>query len=128
MSENTILVEEYCCLVNKILLFLEKHFESVVPAGRPDEAVYWRTKEVYDVLENCDWSSACRIISEYLAFARDYFEQSNPGDNGNQDRHICRNAVLTSVQMIANLTIWLDVLGVESAKQVKALLQLDDKW
>lgn len=132
MNENSWLENGYCHLVNKTFFFIEKYFEGIVPAGRPDQDIYWKTKKIYDELEVL-WEEgrteeADRILGEYLTFATEYFEQGNPWKNREKNPRACRNAVLNSVQMIANLTVWLGARREYPAYHVMRWLELDREW
>ena len=132
MNERTWLVKQYCRLVNENIYFIQEYFEGIVPAGRPDDAIYWKTKAVCDQLKGlmekqADWD-VNRILEDYLRFAVEYFEQGNPWNTREQDRKACRNTILNSLQMIANLTFWLDALGEEAAHSVTSWLELDATW
>lgn len=138
MSENTRLMNEYCTLVNKIFAFIQEYFDGIVPAGRPDPEIYHKTKAIYEQLENwgedsegkeCRKDAAQVLLEEYLVFAEAYITKGNPWENRENNRSICRNTVLNSVQMIANLTVWLNELEQTSAsKAVEEWLSLDNKW
>ena len=146
MNENSLLINGYCHLVNKTFSFIQKYFDGVVPAGRLDQDIYWKTKEIYDSLEKLQAAQSCEeqvyencfkaelaarvqeILEDYLRFATEYFEQGNPWKNRECDRRVCRNTVLNSVQMIANLTIWLELLEEYPAARVKEWLELDEEW
>lgn len=138
MSENTWLINEYCHLVNKTFLFVGKYFEGVIPAGRLDPEIVEYTKKTYKFLANYRESgqkaAAWQVLEEYLRFATDYFEQADPWKIRESDRRACRNAILNSVQMIANLTYWLKELSFGDqrdlcpASKVEKWLSLDAKW
>lgn len=128
MNENSLLINGYCHLVNKTFSFIQKYFDGVVPAGRLDQDIYWKTKEIYDSLETLQAARVQEILEDYLRFATEYFEQGNPWKNRECDRRVCRNTVLNSVQMIANLTIWLELLEEYPAARVKEWLELDEEW
>ena len=138
MSENTWLINGYCHLVNKTLLFVEKYFEGVIPAGRLDAEIVEYTKKTYKLLANYRESdrkdAVLQVLEEYLTFAIDYFEKANPWTNAEGDRRACRNTILNSVQMIANLTYWLKELSCTDrwdlcpASKVEKWILLDEKW
>ena len=134
MNENTRLMNEYCTLVNKIFAFIQEYFDGIVPAGRPDPEIYHKTKAIYEQLENwgedsegkeCRKDAAQVLLEEYLVFAEAYFAKGNPWENRENNRSICRNTVLNSVQMIANLTVWLNSPGgdVFAASQIYSMLK-----
>ncbi len=138
MSENTWLINGYCHLANKTFFFIGKYFEGVVPAGRTDEKICERTKEIYRLLEQ-DMETgaieeAVKLLEEYLSFATEYFEQGNPWKTREKDRRTCRNTILNTVQMIANLTVWMKALSAADqwsfcpAAKVEQWLSLDGKW
>lgn len=154
MSKRDWLVNEYCRLVNENISFIQEHFEGIVPAGRPEDEIYWKTKAVceqlralleeesrnearmnekkvnYVVAGNSNTTEAeiDRVLEEYLKRATEYFEQGEPWNTREQNRKACRNTILNSLQMIANLTFWLDVLGEETAHEVSEWLELDMNW
>ncbi len=49
---------EYQEWLNQIILILNTVCEGVVPAGKPDEVIYWKTKNLYESIEN--WTDADR--------------------------------------------------------------------
>lgn len=138
MSENTWLINGYCHLVNKTFFFIDKYFEGVIPAGRVDVEVYERTREAYSLLEHYretgDKEEAGKLLEVYLTFATDYLEQGAPWRTRETDRRGCRNTILNSVQMIANLTVWLKALSAEEqwplcpAAKVQEWLSLGEQW
>lgn len=132
MRGNAWLLNGYCHLVNKTFLFIQKYFEGIVPAGRPDEEIYWKTKAMYEKIayfwENGKAEEAEKLLEEYLEFATCYFEQGNPWKTREEDRRACRNTILNSLQMIANLTVWLEELEKHPACQVREWLELTGSW
>lgn len=138
MCEIAKLINAYRELANKTFGFIQEYFDGVVPAGRPDPEIYWKTKEIYEWMEGwqegcerneCDEASVYALLEEYLAYAECYLNQGNPWKNRENDRCTCRNTILNSVQMVANLTVFLKVLekdGVISV--VEKCLALDGKW
>lgn len=135
IEDRELLINGYCHLVNKSLLFVQKYFEGVVPAGRPDEQICHRTKEIYDQLEEwigVDYQSheaeIYELLMQYLVFANEYFEKANPWKILEADRASCRRAVLNTVQMVANLTVWLKTIEENCAFPVAQWLSLDSQW
>lgn len=144
MKERAWIVNEYCHLVNENICFLQRYFEGIVPAGRPEGEIYWKTKEtgeqLYMLLEKstekeaerkgkrANYAEINRILWEYLKFATEYFYKKEPWKSIESNRKACRNTILNSLQMIANLTVWLDLLGEPSAHTVMMWLELDSTW
>ena len=154
MSKRDWLVKEYCRLVNENIGFIQEYFEGIVPAGRPEDEIYWKTKAICEQLRglleeesrneakmnerkmnlttagnsNTTEDEIDHILEAYLKYAADYFEQGEPWNTREQNRRACRNTILNSLQMIANLTFWLDVLGEETAHEVSDWLELDMSW
>lgn len=130
--ENIIILNGYCNLVNKLFYFIQNNFEGIVPAGRLDEEIYWKTKRVFDqestYLREGRKNEVIGLLSDYLSFADQYFEEGNIGDDSVSDRRICRNTTLNSIQLVANLTILLTPLASHPADQVCKWLELGDKW
>ena len=138
----------YCQLVAETFTYIEEHFESIVPAGCPDQEIYWKTKAVYEQLEQLLGQTDCRgetiilpapegskeaaegeqLIAAYLEYARNYFTERRPADHA-ENRRLCRNVVLNTVQMIANLAIWLECLYQDpAANYVQKCLVLAADW
>lgn len=132
MRGNAWLLNGYCHLVNKTFLFIQKYFEGIVPAGRPDQDIYWKTKALYEELEelwdNDKKEAAEALLEDYLEYATVYFEQGDPWKTREENRRACCNTILNSVQMIANLTIWLEAMEEYPACQVKEWLELKEEW
>lgn len=138
MCEKEKILNGYRKLTNKTLVFIQEYFDGVVPAGRPDPEIYWKSKEIYEWLEGwqegnerneCDEAAAYALVEEYLAYAEAYFNSGDPWKTKENDRCTCRNTILNSVQMIANLTVWLKVLEQDSSCCiVEKWLSLDEKW
>lgn len=154
MSNREWIVKTYCRLVNDNICFIQDYFEGIVPAGRPDEEIYWKTKAVgeqlralleeesikegklrgkkanYTIVGNAMATEAeiNRILGEYLEFAVNYFEKREPWNTIETNRKACRNTILNSWQLIANLTVWLDILGEAAANKALQWLELDTEW
>ncbi len=132
MNENVWLVNEYCNLVNKTIYFIQNYFEGVIPAGHLDEDLYWKTKNVYQqeraILQSGSKEELVALLEEYLQFANEYFEKGNLWGAGKEDRRVCRNTILNSVQLIANLTILLSPIAEYPTAQVSRWLELQPDW
>ena len=154
MKERAWIVKEYCRLVNENIYFIKTYFEGIVPAGRPENEIYWRTKATGEQLRvlwekeagnesklqgkkvnfayvgngNRAEAEINRILGEYLNYATEYLEKGEPWNTIEQDRKACRNTVLNSLQMIANLAVWLAILGEYPANSVLKWLELEAAW
>lgn len=132
MYENTKLLNGYCHLVNKTLLFVQKYFEGIVPAGRLDRDLYWKTKKVYEqaevLLQEDKITDLENLLEQYLEFANAYFEAGKPWETCREDRRTCRNTILNSVQLVANLTILLTPILEYPTGKVGKWLELTQNW
>lgn len=132
MNDNTKLIKGYRYLVKETLLFIDQYFEGIIPAGRVEEEIYWKTKELYNQVQALLICSrrdqVITLLEEYLEFAITYFKQGNPLEAMETDRKACRNTVLNSVQMMVNLTVLLEALAFEPAKRVSEWLGLGKEW
>lgn len=132
MHENTTLLNGYCHLVNKTILFVRKYFEGIVPAGRLDQDLYWKTKALYEetasLLEDRRREEAEFLLEEFLSYANNYFDKGRPWETRLADRRICRNTVLNTVQLVANLTVLLSPVIDYPTQKVSAWLGLDRDW
>ncbi len=132
MNGNAWLVNEYCELVNKTLNFTQSYFEGVIPAGRLDETLYWKTKDVYHkerlYLQDGRWEDFYGLLGEYLNLAKEYCGSVDLKEAARNDRRACRNAILNSIQLIANLTVLISPVAAYPTAQVSAWLALDGEW
>lgn len=132
MSGNTELLNGYCHLVNKTVLFVQKYFEGIVPAGKLDQDLYWRTKAVYERAEglyNCNKEEEAKaLLEDFLEFANSYFESGRPWETCRNDRSACRNTVLNSLQLVANLTVLLRPVLDYPTQTVSGWLQLNEAF
>lgn len=131
MRDNAKLLKDYCYLTNKTILFVQKYFEGVIPAGKLDEDIYWKTKAVYEQIAQAmeqHPAQAQELLEEYLGYANAYFENGKPWETRISDRRACRNTILNSIQLVANLTVLLaKVAGCPTAK-VSSWLELNGQW
>lgn len=132
MTENSTLLNGYCHLVNKTILFVRKYFEGIIPAGRLDQDIYWRTKALYEktesLLEEQRLDEAFGLLEEFLRYANDYFDEGRPWETRRTDRRGCRNTVLNTVQLIANLTVLLSPIFDYPTDKVCGWLSLTPDW
>lgn len=132
MYENTTLLNGYCHLVNKTLLFVRKYFEGIVPAGRLDQDLYWKTKALYDetasLLEEQRLEEAECLLEEFLRYSNGYFEEGRPWENHRENRRACRNTVLNTIQLVANLTVLLSPVIDYPTQKVSGWLGLTHDW
>ena len=132
ISEEEFLINGYCDLVNKLFYFIRNYFEGIVPAGHLEEELYWKTKETFDregdYLKEGRKDELTELLCEYLGFANEYFEGGKLWENSRNDRRACRNTVLNSVQLVANLTVLLAPVAEQQAARVRRLLDLGETW
>lgn len=132
MNGNAALINGYCDLVNKTIYFVQNYFEGVVPAGHLDEGLYWETKRVYRRARGLSGEDQreelVSLLEDYLALAAGYFREGNPWESCRNDRRACRNTILNSVQLIANLTVLLAGVAEHPADRVREWLELGDEW
>lgn len=133
MDETTVfLLHGYCHLVNQTIQCVEKYFEGIVPAGRPDRQIYWKTKEIYDtvseLLEKGEKEQAKRTVMEYMAYCETYLKEGEPWKTWKEDRSLCRNTVLNCVQMVANLSVLMTPFVKYPALKVESWLDIKGDW
>ena len=131
------LKREYYDLTNTIFTFVQKDFEGIVPAGKVDEEIYWKTKSFREELDRYlnrgQEQEAEALAEKYLRFACSYYRQGMPWEAKRTDRRSCRNTILNSLQLLANLTVFLAAVGeregeediVKFTEQVQQRLQLE---
>lgn len=119
-------------MVNKTVQFVQKYFEGIVPAGKLDRDLYWKTKSVYERAERlleCDKEEeAQELLADFLEYANSYFEAGKPWETCHNDRQACRNTVLNSVQLVANLTVLLRPVPDCPTQTVSGWLQLSEAF
>lgn len=136
MAEREELIREYCRQVNESLHFIQKYMEGIVPAGRCDEDIYWKTKEVGEKLHETVTDSEAyeagkyigtmagkewqwiEPIKEYLQEAAQLYAAGEPWKTRITDRRRCRNTILNHLQMLANVSFWLREQGEPLAEEV----------
>ena len=132
MNKNVKLTEGYCYLVKETVRFINKYFEGIIPAGRVEEDIYWKTKELYNQIQAlliCNRRQEVEAqLEEYLEYALQYYREGNLWENIETDRKACRNNVLNCIQMMVNLTVLLEALEFAPAKIVSSWLQLSKEW
>ena len=132
MNENVNLTEGYSYLVKETVRFINKYFEGIIPAGRVEEDIYWKTKELYNQVQAlliCNRrQDVAALLEEYLAYALTYYKSGNLWEIVETDRRSCRNIVLNSIQMMVNLTVLLETLDFEPAKNISSWLNLSKEW
>lgn len=129
---NQHLSEEYAYLVKETIRFIEIYFENIVPAGKLDQGIYLWTKEICkkaDRLMAAGKKEEMEILVEnYLKYAQEYFKSNSPWQTYKSDRRACCNAVLNTVQLIANLAVLMDALECSPAERVIELFRLERVW
>lgn len=132
MENRVYLLESYCELVNEINVFIREYFEGIVPAGKLNQDIYWKTKGIYEQVaaawEQGKTGEAEELLAEFLDYAVSYWEEGRPWDTCLENRPACRNTVLNSVQLVANLTVLLMPVWKHPAGEVCRWLNLDDCW
>ena len=132
MNDNIKLIQGYCYLVRETVLFIQKHFEGIIPAGRVEEDIYWKTKELYNEVQAlliCNRRQEVEVLLEdYLEYALTYYKNGDVWNTLEHDRKACRNIVLNSIQMMVNLTVLLEALEFLPAKRVSSWLNLSKEW
>ena len=136
MSKREELIREYCRQVNESLHFIQKYMEGIVPAGRCDEDIYWKTKKVGEKLHETVADSEAyetgkhigtmvgkelqqiELIKEYLREAAQLYADGEPWKTRITDRRLCRNTILNHLQMLANASFWLREQGEPLAEEV----------
>lgn len=132
MIENSTLLNGYCHLVNKTILFVRKYFEGIIPAGRLDQDLYWKTKALYEeagyLFQEQRPEEAQHLLEDFLRYANGYFDDGRPWETRRTDRRACRNTVLNTVQLIANLTVLLSPVLDYPTDKVSSWLALGGEW
>lgn len=150
MSKRIPLQNNYEYLVTATFTLIQEAFEGIVPAGKIDQDIYWYTKEtgdrLKDMLENKNnqmgrgsvkaagrikgrqQAEAEILLNQYLAFAIDYLEQEQPWKLLEENRSACRNTVLNTLQMLANLTFWLGKTKEQTALSIQSALPMENTW
>lgn len=149
MNKRIQLQTHYEYLVNAVITLIQEAFEGIVPAGKIDQEIYWYTKETGDrlrsLLESKESSGrggsksngraqgraqaeAEELLLGYLSFAVSYLEQGEPWETLTENRSACRNTVLNTLQMLANLTCWLSKAQEQTALSVQSALHMEEAW
>lgn len=123
-------MEEYRKLVNETFHFIEQNFENVIPAGRVDQGVTLWTKDVFKKAERLQAAGNKEelelLVKNYLNYSLEYFKLNTPWQNVEEDRRICCNAILNTVQLVVNLSVLMKAIGYEPAGKVLDLFGFGD--
>ena len=127
MLKRDELITEYCRQVNEEIGFLREYMENVVPAGRPDEEIYWKTKRICQQLrESSRPDEAEELIYSYLRDAERLYLSGEPWKTRITDRRRCRNTILNHLQMLCNVSYWLREQGEPLAEEVCSWLLTEE--
>ena len=125
MLKRDELITEYCRQVNEEIDFLRKYMENVVPAGRLDEEIYWKTKRIRNELKQTDRCE--ELIYDYLRDADRLYRTGEPWKTRITDRRRCRNTILNHWQMLINVSCWLRELSEPLAEEVCSWLPVEER-
>lgn len=142
------LVQGYERWLKDILLILDAVCEDVVPAGKPDEDIYWRTKKLYEDAEilvragkkaelESQLNQYCQEGQRFLQqFEQDWSWRKLKASVRNEKeaeetrillRRKYAKEIVGSLQMLVNLALLLEIHFDDSSVDVRKMFELSDK-
>jgi methionyl-tRNA synthetase len=129
---NSELLGGYGNLVNRTLSFIQSTWGGVVPDGVTQPEIRGIIEESYqkvgELIENARIKEALQEAFELVRFSNRYFDKKAPWKTRTEDIEACENAIYTSLQLIANLSVLLNPFLPFSSEKLFRRLNLESVW
>ncbi|GAB6928204.1 methionine--tRNA ligase [Paenibacillus sp. JCM 10914] len=127
-SHNGELLGAFGNLVNRTLVFVNKSFDSVIPAGRITGEWQSRMETLYSeagtLIEEGRLKEALELIFSVVRLANKYFDERKPWLQVKENRDDCGDTLFTCVQIIANLANLLQPFTPFACDKIRGFLSL----
>lgn len=142
------LVQSYERWLKDILLILDVLCEDVVPAGKPEESVYWRTRKLYEdaeiLAQGGKDAELETLLKQYCQDGLLFLQQFEQDWSWRKLKASIRNEkeveetriqlrrkyakdIVNSLQMLVNLAFLLEVYFGDTSVDVRKMFELSDK-
>jgi methionyl-tRNA synthetase len=129
---NGELLGNYGNFINRTLVFIEKYYDGVVPAGIfPINIVNELNKLYMDAgkfIREGKLKEALSEIFQYIRFANKYFDAQMPWITRNEDKNKCANTMYTCVQLVVNFANLLEPFLPFSSEKVLGWFDMKPDW
>ena len=129
-SHNGELLGAYGNFVNRVLVFVEKKFDSKIPEGQLDPKIEDEISYLYNTvgrqIEDGEFKQALEDIFAFIRKMNKYFDREKPWITIKEDKELCRDTIFNCVQVIANLSTLFSPFLPFSSEKVKGFLDLKD--
>ncbi|MFH0070964.1 class I tRNA ligase family protein, partial [Peribacillus sp. NPDC056705] len=127
-SHNGELLGAFGNLVNRTLVFVNKSFDAVIPAGRVTAEWQSRIEKLYSeagaLIEEGRLKEAVELIFSVVRLANKYFDERKPWLQVKESRDDCGDTLFTCVQIIANLANLLQPFTPFACDKIREFLSL----
>ncbi|MDE6739067.1 MAG: class I tRNA ligase family protein, partial [Lachnospiraceae bacterium] len=131
-SHNGELLGAYGNFVNRVLTFIIKYFDGIIPKGADDPSISNQIDELFvsvgKQIENGAFKDAITEIFDFVRSANKFFDTWRPWITRTDDQKACENTLYQCVQIIANLAVLLSPFLPFSSEKVCRWLGIDNKW
>lgn len=105
-AHNGELLGNYGNFINRTLVFIQKYFDGIVPAGVFSMDIANEINKLYikigDYIKVGKLKEALAEIFDYVHFANKYFDAQTPWITRNEDIKKCKDTMYTCVQLVVN--------------------------
>ena len=126
------MVGAYGNLINRTLVFVQKHLDGVIPEGRADKDLILHYEQLYELVGACidqgKLKEALEIIFEEVRAANKYFDTNAPWVTRTTDLNQCKHTIYQCIFRIANLATLLAPYLPFSSERVRQWLTFDLTW
>lgn len=128
---NSELVDSFGNLVNRTLMFVEKHYDGKVPNGKISDKIKDELFDLYfdvgDQIEAGCFREALDNIFKYIKKANRYFDNEKPWITIEKDSNKCRNDVYSFVQIVANISNLIEPFMPFTAEKIRRFIGISNK-
>ncbi|QTL97468.1 methionine--tRNA ligase [Iocasia frigidifontis] len=132
-SHNGELLAAYGNFVNRTLVFVEKYYDSKVPASNINSEIKRRIIALYEqvgnLIEKGEFKESLESIFSFIRRMNKYFDEEKPWISVKENMSLCKNTIYTCVQSIINLSNLLNPFLPFSSQKLRDMMNLDKaKW
>lgn len=131
-SHNGELLGAYGNFINRSLVFIQKYFNGVVPEGILIDSIKNQLLNLYDdigrLIEEGNLKEALDQIFEFIRNSNKYFDTEQPWNTRSTNLITCNHTLYNCIQIIANISLFLEPFLPFSSSMVINWLGLKREW
>ncbi len=131
-ANNSELLGGYGNFVNRVLKFVERYYDSLIPQGSLNPALTRKIEESFDTtgqaVEIGDVKTAIKSAFELVRFANKYFDENKPWITIKSEKEIADNTIAGCIYLIINLAQILKPFLPFSSEKVEKWLGFESSW